>query len=312
MTGLFYLIDPDVPKNSGAMVPVRIITRQGTVVDPKYPSTIGASGVAVGCQIGEAVMLALGQANPDGAMAAWTKHCCPINVGVESRRIDPRTGEPKVYWTEHFASDGGSGGIKGHDGWQGIAFIGVAGEFMRPNVEMYESNDIAHRMLDYAAMRDWEGAGEFRGAPGTYTSTLIELAEGDQAWLMTGNSDGEYQPPRGVAGGGDAPTVKMFIEDKAGNRRVLRTMDHTPIYSGEKFVTYVPGGGGWGDPLNRDVQRVMDDVVDEYVSVQRAKDVYGVVINPDTLELGHQATEELRKQKKAARANARSEAAATS
>jgi N-methylhydantoinase A/oxoprolinase/acetone carboxylase beta subunit/N-methylhydantoinase B/oxoprolinase/acetone carboxylase alpha subunit len=301
MTGIFYLINPAVPKNSGAMVPIKILTKKGTVVDPKYPCTIGASGVAVGCQIGEAVMLALGQANPEGAMAAWTKHCCPINVGVESRTIDPRTGEPKVYWTEHFASDGGSGALKGHDGWQGIAFIGVAGEFMRPNVEMYEANDIAYRMLDYAALQDWEGAGEFRGAPGTYTATLADLAEGDQAWLMTGNSDGEKQPPRGVAGGRDAPTVKMFIEDTKGNRRVLRTMDQAPIYAAEKFITYVPGGGGWGDPLNRDIQRVLDDVVDDYVSVQRARDVYGVVVDPKTFHVDYAATEALRNEKKAKR-----------
>ena len=162
-------------------------------------------------------MLALGKADPNIAMGAWTKHCCPINVGVESRIIDPRTGAPKTYWTEHFASDGGSGALKGYDGWQGIAFIGVAGEFMRPNVEMYESNDPALQMIDYCVLIDWEGAGEFRGAPGTYTSTLVNSVPGDPTWLMTGNSDGEFQPSRGVAGGGDTPTVKMWIEDKEGN-----------------------------------------------------------------------------------------------
>ena len=294
-TGLFYLVDPGVPKNSGAMRPVNIKTKYGTVVDPRYLKTIGASGVAAGCQVGEAVMLALGEADPNIAMGAWTKHCCPINVGVESRIIDPRTGAPKTYWTEHFASDGGSGALKGYDGWQGIAFIGVAGEFMRPNVEMYESNDPALRMLDYCVHPDWEGAGEFRGAPGTYTSTLVESVPGDPTWLMTGNSDGEFQPVRGVAGGGDTPTVEMWIESADGERRRLRTMSQTPIHSGEKFVTYVPGGGGWGDPRKRDIQRVLDDVIDGYVSVERARDVYGVVIGPETFEVDHPATEKLRK-----------------
>ncbi len=300
-TGLFYLVDPRVPKNSGAMKAVKIITKHGTVCDPRYLKTIGASGVAAGCQIGEAVMLAVGQSDPDCAMGAWTKHCCPINVGVESRIIDPRTGMPKTYWTEHFAADGGSGALKGYDGWQGIAFIGVAGEFMRPNVEMYESNDPALQMLDYCVLQDWEGAGEFRGAPGTYTSTVVNSVPGDPTWLMTGNSDGEFQPPRGVAGGGDAPTVKMWIENTQGERRVLRTMDQAPIYSGEKFITYVPGGGGWGDPLDREVQRVLDDVMDYYVSIKRARDVYGVVIDPETLEVDQEATEKLRKEKKAAK-----------
>ena len=51
LTGLFYLLDPGVPKNSGAMRPVNIKTKYGTVVDPRYLKTIGASGVAAGCQV---------------------------------------------------------------------------------------------------------------------------------------------------------------------------------------------------------------------------------------------------------------------
>ena len=80
---------------------------------------------------------------------------------------------------------------------------------------------------------------------------------------------------------------------------MLRTMANDPIYPGEICYTSAPGGGGWGNPLNRKVKKVQDDVIDGFVSVERARDVYGVVINPRTLEVQDEATETLRKEMKA-------------
>lgn len=64
------------------------------------------------------------------------------------------------------------------------------------------------------------------------------------------------------------------------------------------MTTKVPGGGGWGDPLNRNVDRVRDDVMDGLVSLQRAREVYGVVLDPETFEIEDGATEKLRKELK--------------
>ena len=84
-------------------------------------------------------MLALGQAIPDRAMAGWSRHLCPINIGVQAEKIDPRTGHPRQYFTETFGSDGGSGGVKGYDGWQGAGWQGTVGCLVRPNIEFFES-----------------------------------------------------------------------------------------------------------------------------------------------------------------------------
>ena len=64
-------------------------------------------------------------------------------------------------------------------------------------------------------------------------------------------------------------------------------------------MTRCSGGGGWGNPLNRHVQKVQDDVMDGYVSIERAKNVYGVVLDSHTFEIQHEATEKLRKEMKA-------------
>ena len=124
-----------------------------------------------------------------------------------------------------------------------------------------------------------------------------DTAEGAPAFLMTGNSDGMFFPPPGVNGGGSGPGAQMWIVGKDGNKRVLRTMANDPIYPGETYYTLCPGGGGYGNPLNRDVQRVREDVVEGLVSVDRARDVYGVVMDQKTFEIDHKATESLRKEK---------------
>ncbi|HXX53577.1 MAG TPA: hypothetical protein VEI28_03300, partial [Thermodesulfovibrionales bacterium] len=110
-----------------------------------------------------------------------------------------------------------------------------------------------------------------------------------------GNSDGMFFPPQGVVGGGTAPPVGMYIISMDGKRRVLRTMANDPIYPGERCVVMSSGGGGYGKALNRDVKRVQDDVMDGLVSIKRAREVYGVVVDPDTYEVDYEASEKLRK-----------------
>lgn len=297
MLSLFYICDSGVPKNGGTMEPVHIIAPEGSVVNPRYPATVGASQISVGTQIVEACMLALGKAVPERAMAGWAKHLCPINIGLDPLTIDPRTGHIRHYFSETFASDAGSGAVKGFDGWQGIAMQAAAGNFMRPNIEFFESV-VPYVVTKYEVLTDWEGPGEFRGSPGSYVEFVAHTTPGAPSFLMTGNSDGMAFAPPGVEGGGSAPLAEMYIESTDDQRRVLRTMANMPIFPGEKCVTKTSGGGGWGNPLHRDVHKVRDDVMDGLVSVERARNVYGVVIDPVTFEVQYTETDKLRKELK--------------
>ena len=293
MVAMFYFVDASVPKNGGALIPVHFITREGTAVHPHYPATVGASQITLGTQILEASMLALGKAVPDRVMAGWSRHLCPINIGAQRDVIDPRTGHMRQYFTETFGSDGGSGAVKGFDGWQGAGFQAAAGGLVRPNVEMFESSS-PYLVTNYEILQDWEGAGEFRGAPGAHVTFLARTQPGDPAILMTGNSDGQIVGPPGVAGGQAPHLAEMEILSPDGRRRVLRTFANEPIFPGEICVTRNSGGGGWGDPLNREPRRVQDDVIEGLVSWQRARDVYGVVLDPENFAIDALATERQR------------------
>ncbi len=301
LPGFYSLIDPSVPKNGGTMNPVTVIAPEGTVVNPQYPATVGASQIACGIQIEEACMYALNQAMPDRAMAGWSKHLCPIQLGMDPRIVDPRTGHIKQYWSETFGSDGGSGALKGYDGWQGVAILGSGANFGRPNMEFYEAT-CPYLVTKYEILPDWEGAGEFRGGPGTFVELVAYTAEGAPSLIMTGNSDGTRFTVPGAAGGQDGPKAEMYLEAVDGTRRVLRTMTTVPIFPGEKCASRAAGGGGWGNPLNRDPQRVQNDVIEGLVSLQRARDVYGVVFYPETFEVDAAATDALRKAMKAKQA----------
>ena len=295
MVGLFYIVDENVPKNGGAMNPIRFIVPEGTVVNPRYPATVGASQISVGTQIVEACMLAIGKALPERAMAAWSKHLCPINIGTMPDVIDPRTGHQRNYFTETFGSDGGSGAVKGHDGWLGVGFQSACGNLVRPNVEFFEAS-CPYLVTHYEVLQDWEGAGEYRSSPGSYVRFVARTQPGAMSLLMTGNSDGQRCPPAGVAGAADGPLAQMEIIATDGRRRVLRTFVTEPILTGEVCETRNAGGGGWGDPLARDPARVCRDVRDGFVSHGRARDVYGVVVDADRGTVDERATTERRRE----------------
>ena len=301
MTGIYSIVDPKVPKNYGSMATnVTIITKNGTVVDPTYPATVGSCAISVGHCIFEAVQVALNQATTERQIGGSAKHCCPIQIGYHSSVIDPRTGMALSYWSETFASDGSAGGRNGYDGWTGIGTWYHMGSLLRPDIEHYEAH-VPYVNLRYELLSDWEGAGEYRGGPGVYTEILCRTNPGDSAFMVSGNSDGMVMAPWGVAGGQEPPPVQLYMQSSGEERRWFRTMSQVPIKPGDILYTYVSGGGGYGDPLNRQADRVLKDVRGRLVSLERAREVYGVVIDAEAWTVDVAATEKLRKEKKAAK-----------
>jgi N-methylhydantoinase B len=300
MVGLFYLVDASVPKNGGALNPIHFVLPEGSVVNPRYPATVGASQISVGTQIVEACMLAIGRALPERAMAAWSRHLCPINIGTQPDVIDPRTDHPRNYFTETFGSDGGSGAVKGFDGWLGAGFQSACANLVRPNVEHFESSS-PYLVTHYEVLQDWEGAGQYRGSPGSYVRFVARTLPGAMSLLMTGNSDGQRSAPAGVAGGGSGPCAEMEIIGTDGAHRVLRTFVTEPIRPGEACEARNPGGGGWGDPLRREPARVSEDLRNGFVSVARAREIYGVIVTADGFSVDAAATARQREALRSAR-----------
>jgi N-methylhydantoinase B len=294
---IFVTLDPGIPHNHGAMEPIKIIAPEGTVVNPTYPHTYGSCALIVGQHVTEVCLEALGEALPEKAVAPSARHLCPFFVGRDPRpemTIDPRTGVVREYFGGPFASPSGTGAVEGYDGWDGIGVLSMGGLMFKGPFEQAEVFfPFSWRRVELA--QDTEGPGEFTGCTGTYVEMECQSKEGFHTIVMTGNSDGERFSPIGQAGAPAAPIHEMYIyRARKHETEILRTVDMANLGPGDVVITRAGGGAGWGDPLNRDVERVREDVKERVVSIGRARDVYGVVIDPKTFTVDYGATKRLR------------------
>jgi N-methylhydantoinase B len=134
------------------------------------------------------------------------------------------------------------------------------------------------------------GAGKWRGGSGM----LWEVENlGTDAPVATGSSDGDLTQPPGVQGGENGPLSRMYIR-KGDETTPARTHRMIEVKNGEILGKVSGGGGGVGDPLERDPEAVLKDVINEYVTVDAARKTYGVAIDPDSMTIDLEATRSLR------------------
>ena len=301
VSGVAWSLPPGTARNQGLLDCLTIITKEGTVLGPTYPATTGAQAPTLGTHVTECVQLALAQVVPMETSAIWSRHLSPIVTGKRRDRIDPRTGSPQVYWTSPFHSDGSSGALYGYDGVDGLGPCHSGGAVVRAPVEV-EEWDTVYRWLHYEFLTDSAGDGEWRGGAGT--DVQIQNTYDPKVWqpldcvVMTGNSDGEKFTNPGLMGGTDGKKNALGIIRKGKDVR-LRCNDVQYLQPGDMIWTKCGGGGGFGDPLNREIEKVRWDALNKYISIKKAKDVYGVVIDPKSFEVDYKASTQLRKKLKA-------------
>ncbi|MGE5146194.1 MAG: hydantoinase B/oxoprolinase family protein [Candidatus Eiseniibacteriota bacterium] len=269
--------------NDGSYRPIEIVAPPGSCVNPVYPATVGAAPIAMGTQVIEAAAQALSQAVPKNICAAWSRHYGCGMIGV-----DPRTDERYLFLAH--VSDGGSGAIWGYDGWPHIAPWVCGGELVRAPVEMIETY-YPWRVLKYELLADSAGPGKFRGGLGIHWEGVNE---GGKAILLTGDSDGDVT--RGYAiDGGKAPDFFNSLRIKRGNEQItVRAHRQADLLDDDVVVQKTAGGCGVGDPYTRDVDAVLNDVRNGYVSIEGARRDYGVAIDPKTMAVDTAKTERLR------------------
>jgi N-methylhydantoinase B len=296
---VYYTTDPELPHNHGALVPLHIIAPEGKVVNPTRPHTYGACACSSATEITDAVTQALGKAT-EKAQAVSSRH---YSVDVSGRLPikDPRTGQDLEYFAAPFLEEGGSGAVKGHDGWDGMCGTILTGVILRGSVEICElMMPFFWEWMNLAENR--EGAGEFIGARGSSAARWCVAPESAVTLLMAGDASGTYFPPAGAGGAPYAPTGDMYML-RAGKteKEIFPTMCMSPMHPGDILYTECMGGGGWGNPLDRNPEKIRLDVRDELISVKRARNIYGVVIdpksltdNPEDVTVDYDATEGLR------------------
>jgi N-methylhydantoinase B len=268
--------------NEGSLRPISVVAPKGSVLNCEYPATVGGSPVAMGEQITESVTEAMSKARPERALAPWGK-----DRGDYTSGTDTRNGRP--YVRTSFDYDGSAGAVAGYDGATGPASFGCLGSVMRGNVEEAEVR-FPWQILKLEVVPDFMGAGRWRGGGGV---DWRARNDGGPARMATGSSDGDEMVPAGVLGGHDCPPSRTFVQRGDDLIRVkphrMQELEH-----GDVVVKLSSGGAGIGDPTERDPESVREDVVNEFVTVQAAEDIYRVAIDPDTLELDAERTASLR------------------
>jgi N-methylhydantoinase B len=302
---VFWVFDASIPHNHGSTLPVHIIAPAGKVVNPTRPHTYGGCGCACGTQITEACSHALAQALPERAMGDWSKHFA-CNASGRLPTIDPRTGRSREYFQAPFVEEGGSGAVKGFDGWDGVVSGGASGMVKRGSVEEQElAYPVRFDVIEL--LQDSEGAGEFIGARGTFGERVCTAPPNSRTFLQTGDVSGDTYPCFGVAGAPPLPLNTLRLLRATGKKEVIKAVDLYELNRGDILYTECFGGGGWGNPLDRDPEKVRFGAIEGLVSFKRAKDVYGVVLiqkdpkNPETIKVDATATAALRKNLKAAK-----------
>jgi N-methylhydantoinase B len=280
---LFMSIGSDIRFNEGALRALQVVAPPGTVVNSLEPAPVTACTITAAQAIIEATWLALSQAAPDRVDACWARWCAPATMG-----FNPRTGRP--FGDIHFMSKGGGGASLGRDGWDHIGTVVCAGGLRSPDPELHELVD-PFTVLQYEFWPDSAGAGEWRGGIGTIYRWRIDT-NGIPAANFGGGTH-EATAPFGLEGGKPAPSHQLNLR-KGSEVVKVQPESLCALDQGDVFEIYGSGGGGYGDPQRRKIEAVVADVRDGVVSVGKARDDYGVVIHPQTLEIDAAATKALR------------------
>jgi len=281
------MVNPDIPHNQGMVRPIDIHIPRGTILNAAYPAAT-TYGNHLCPPNADAIVRALAPVIPDRVTAGWNHLLCSLTTGN-----DPRKNEKYVDIC-FMGLKGGSGALRGVDGYDHIGMIDASGGVLDQDYEMFEQQT-PHVLLKHEYLCDSAGAGRWRGGLGV--ETVIEIGSDDTQVVIFG--DGDVEPAFGLAGGGDGSLNSITLRYPHEEDRHPFSLDLvTGVPKGTVYRQLAGGGGGYGDPRQRPVQTVAREVRNGVVSPDGARDHYGVVVDRQTLLLDEQATTRLREQGK--------------
>ena len=269
--------------NEGSLRPFHVITRKGSVADSNPGALVAAAPSHGGTMIIECILSALSQALPHHAVTPYSRVIIIMCTG-----IDPRTNH--FYVGISFNPDGPAGAVYGYDGYQCCTEMGALGVAGKADIEE-EMLRFPWRMIRYEYITDSHGAGTWRGAPGIVWECVNE---GPESAFIGGVTDGFRTHGQGQQGGCPTPFNKAYFLRGGKPIDIQYTHQIHQWKTGDSLVTESGGGAGVGPPEKRDPEAVRLDIKNELVSVAMARDIYKVVVNPDTLEIDHDATQRIR------------------
>jgi len=264
------IFDPDAPLNQGSFIPIEIITPEASIVNVKRPAPAGSHG-EIRKRVIAAMVGALAQAAPD-KVAGDT---CRTSFHNLFGGFDTRSGKE---WVHYEWSSGGNGGFAENDGPSAMAPIDWGDLVTVQSTEVIESR--MPLLVEKSSLAtDSGGAGCMRGGLSLARTIRVLAPEASYSLL----SDGAIVPAFGVLGGRSGLTVGAWME-KNGKIESFATpgkVAGSMVRQGEKIHIRSAGGGGYGDPAERDIDRVVEDFREGMISRAAAQNVYGVMIDPE-------------------------------
>ena len=260
------VLDPAQALNHGSFRPVEVVAPQGTIVNVTHPAPAGSHG-EIRKRVIATMLGVLAQACPELGSADIHRTSFHNLVGG----IDPATGREYVHYEW---SSGGNGGFKEADGPSAMAAIDWG------DLSTVQSTEVLEQRFPLRI--EWSRQATDSGGPGKHRGGLgmrraLCLTRGTATYSLL--ADGAVVPPFGVLGGESGAPVGSYARGPDGERPFPtpgKVGGHR-LGAGEAIVLQSAGGGGYGDPLERPIEAVLEDLDEGYVSEAQAREVYGVV-----------------------------------
>jgi N-methylhydantoinase B len=283
VAGIYYtmisIIDPNIPVNDGCFRPICLKVPKGCLMNPYRPAPVAGGNVETSQRNVDVLMKAFSQIVPNKVPAAGQGTMNNVTIGGFHKDGNP--------WTFYETIGGGSGGRPESDGVDGI-HVNMTNTMNTPieSMEQY----LPLKFNSYSLREDSGGPGKFRGGCGlirswTLTSTKATLS------IM---SERNKIRPWGLYGGKPGKLGKYTLIKKNGEIMVLPAKTTIEIYQDDTLIIETPGGGGYGNPYQRDLKLVHKDVLNKLVSKKSAEKHYGVKILDD-YSIDKEITKYLRK-----------------
>ena len=274
---MIMVFDPQILFNDGFYDLIHVKMPKGSVLQPEFPAALGCRTHALARQF-DVLGGALGYNAPEMATAAGygsSPHFLYSGVAID--------GAPFQLMEILYGGIPGrplGDGIDGHSWWP--LFENIPTEYLETYFPIV--------IESYASICDSGGAGKHRGGNGV--EKIYRILEPGEVSI---HDDRHQSQPWGILGGKPgACSAKWLVQGDSGRKPLPSKVDHVEVYPGDKIIFQTAGAGGWGDPLERDNEAVRKDVVRRLVSIEVAREAYGVVLDPVTLQTEMKETEALR------------------
>jgi N-methylhydantoinase B len=272
--GVFNSVDHSVPRNGGSGRRLRVHLRENCCVGiPRHPASCSTATSGIAERVACLVQRAISELGDGYGMAETGPECPPAVAGISG--ADPRRGGAPFVDMMILGNSAGAGHPHG-DGWLTNGEVGDGGMMLRDSTEVIEYLRPI-RIWNDRILPNTEGPGRFRGAP----SLLVEYEPVGTEIQVMYSADGCVYPAMGARGGLPGAVTRPYKRTSDGKLEPQEPWGDVTLKEGETMVSVSSGGGGYGPPCEREIERVRKDVAEGWITADRARSVYGVVLSDD-------------------------------